>query len=226
MSQEFDLGTRIQALVLHSEGYSRAAIVQKTGYSAGGLSSLIQKAKKRGYQPGEGPVLREYVESEPRKGRPPKLTQDRKDKIIATLTSDKACRQFSSQKLADKFNSENPDAPSISRTTVLRALTAEGSQYLHTSSRHLASAKDSTLAMDSLISSEAAGSRIRFRRLGCQNVRRKPDIQGLANCLQHSPQKRDLAWLPDHMNMAWTPSFIWRYEKAAQDPRALPNPNV
>ncbi|KAK5634842.1 hypothetical protein RRF57_010555 [Xylaria bambusicola] len=126
MSQEFDLSIRIQALTLHSEGYSRAAIVQKTGYSPGGLSSLIHKAKKRGYQPGQGPILREYADTEPRKGRPPKLTQDQKDKIVATLTSDKACREFSSQKLADKLNRENPDDPAISRRTVLRALTAEG----------------------------------------------------------------------------------------------------
>ncbi|KAI0424410.1 hypothetical protein F5Y09DRAFT_324472 [Xylaria sp. FL1042] len=122
MSSEFDLGIRIQALTLHSEGYSRASIIEKTGYSPGGLSTLITKAKKRGYQPGQGPILREYVDSEPRKGRPPKLTPATKEKIITTLTSDKACRAFTAQELAEKVNEKNPDDASISRSTVLRAL--------------------------------------------------------------------------------------------------------
>lgn len=33
MVKEFGLGTHIQALTLRSEGYSRAAIVAKTGYT-------------------------------------------------------------------------------------------------------------------------------------------------------------------------------------------------
>ncbi|KAI0402189.1 hypothetical protein F4802DRAFT_378146 [Xylaria palmicola] len=126
MSQEFDLGVRLQALTLHSIGYTRAKIIEETGYSAGGLCGLLAKARKRGYKPGGGPILREYVETEPRKGRPPKLTPDRTSKIVAVLTSDKACRKFSSQKLADKINKENPNDPPLSRRTVLRALTAKG----------------------------------------------------------------------------------------------------
>ncbi|KAI0542709.1 hypothetical protein GGR58DRAFT_496814 [Xylaria digitata] len=126
MSSEFDLGTRIHALVLHSEGFSRAAIVAKTGYSHGGLSNLISKAKKRGYEPGNGPILREYVNSEPRKGRPAKLTQAKKNQIVAVSESDKASRKLSTQKLADKINKENPDDPPISRRSVLRILTAKG----------------------------------------------------------------------------------------------------
>ncbi|KAI1304336.1 hypothetical protein F5Y03DRAFT_175921 [Xylaria venustula] len=125
MSQETDLGIRLQALTLHSEGFSRAKIIEKTGYSAGGFSALLAKAKKRGYEPGK-PILREYADSEPRSGRPPKLTPAHKDKIIATLTSDTACRKLNTQKLADIINAENPNDIPISRRTVLRCLTAEG----------------------------------------------------------------------------------------------------
>ncbi|KAI0404795.1 hypothetical protein F4802DRAFT_565516 [Xylaria palmicola] len=105
MSQEFDLGRQV---------------IQPVAFVA-----LLTKARKRGYKPG-GPILREYVDSEPRKGRPPKLTPDRTARIVAVLTSDKACRKFSTQKLADKINRENPDDPPLSRRTVLRALTAQG----------------------------------------------------------------------------------------------------
>ncbi|KAI0971855.1 hypothetical protein F4678DRAFT_461223 [Xylaria arbuscula] len=125
MSQEIDLGIRLQALTLHSEGFSRAKIIEKTGYSAGGFSALLAKAKKRGYQPGK-PILSEYVDSGPRSGRPTKLTQAQRNKIVATLTSDKACRKLNTQKLADKINAENPNDVPVSRRTVLRCLTAEG----------------------------------------------------------------------------------------------------
>ncbi|KAI1747943.1 hypothetical protein F4782DRAFT_518996 [Xylaria castorea] len=126
MGKEFDLGTRLQALTLHSEGYSRAAIAEKTGYTPGGFCNLLTKAKKRGYKPGEGPILLEYVAAEPGRGRPTILTEERKQKITAILTSEKACRKFSAQKLADKFNEQNQDGQTVSRKTVLRALKAEG----------------------------------------------------------------------------------------------------
>ncbi|KAI0489646.1 hypothetical protein F4859DRAFT_509232 [Xylaria cf. heliscus] len=126
MGKEFDLGTRIRALTLHSEGYSRAAIVEKTGYSASGLSTLISKAKKRGYKPREGPILREFVDTEPGKGRPPLLTEERKKRIVAILTSDKASRKLTTQQLADRINSQSLGDPPLCRRTVLNALNAEG----------------------------------------------------------------------------------------------------
>ncbi|KAI8953589.1 hypothetical protein F4801DRAFT_122107 [Xylaria longipes] len=125
MGKEFDLGTRLQALTLHSEGYSRAAIAEKTGYTSGGLCNLLAKAKRRGYKRGEGPILLEYVAAEAGRGRPPILTDERKQKITAMLTSEEACRKFSAQQLADKLNEQNIDQP-VSRRTVLRALKAEG----------------------------------------------------------------------------------------------------
>ncbi|KAI1361927.1 hypothetical protein F5Y08DRAFT_342125 [Xylaria arbuscula] len=147
--KEMDLGTRIQAIVLHSEGYSRASIIEKTGYSAGGLSGLLTKAKARGYVPGQGPILRAFVDNEPggRTGRPPKLTQGHKDKIVAlkaeAIANDHdgdrgasggsgggGAEFVSTQKLADKFNAENPGDVQVSRRTVLRALKAAGVQHV------------------------------------------------------------------------------------------------
>lgn len=126
MGKDFDLGTRIQALTLHSEGYSRAAITEKTGYTASGFCTLLAKAKKRGYKPGEGPILLEYVAQEAGKGRPTILTDERKQRLTTILTSNEACRKFTAQQLADKFNEQNQDGQTISRRTVLRALEAEG----------------------------------------------------------------------------------------------------
>ncbi|GAP92953.1 hypothetical protein SAMD00023353_0403580 [Rosellinia necatrix] len=126
MGREFDMGTRIQALTLHSEGYSRRAIAERTGYTTNGLSYLVAKAKRRGYKPGQGPILREYAETEPGKGRPTILTEERKSKIIAILTADAASRKFSAREIADKFHEQNGHDRTISRTSVRKALAAEG----------------------------------------------------------------------------------------------------
>ncbi|KAJ8128344.1 hypothetical protein O1611_g5290 [Lasiodiplodia mahajangana] len=125
--KEFDLGQRIQALTLHSEGYSRKAITERTGYTPSGLSYLITTAKKRGYKPGEGLILLQYVENEPGRGRKPVLTDASKRRIIEILTADEASHKLSLQKLADKFNETNAeDHISISRSIVARFLEEEG----------------------------------------------------------------------------------------------------
>ncbi|KAI0186192.1 hypothetical protein EV127DRAFT_346780, partial [Xylaria flabelliformis] len=121
MVKEFDLGKRLQALTLHSEGYSRNQIIEKTGYSPSGLSYLLTTAKKRGYKPGEGLILREYVDNEVGRGRKPILTDEHKQNIVKVLTTDKASRKFSAQELADKFNEEHTENQ-ISRSTVSRLL--------------------------------------------------------------------------------------------------------
>lgn len=126
MVKEFDLGTRIQALTLHSEGYSRGDIIEKTGYTSSGLYSLLHKAKKRGYKPGEGPILREYAETEAGKGRPTIITEERRIRIIAILTSETAPRKISTQEMANRFNQQKTDEQAVSRRTVLKVLTAEG----------------------------------------------------------------------------------------------------
>ncbi|KAI0452136.1 hypothetical protein F5B21DRAFT_484715 [Xylaria acuta] len=125
MVKEFDLGKRLQALTLHSEGYSRSAIIEKTGYTPSGLSYLLTTAKKRGYEPSNGLILREYVENKAGRGRLPLLSGDQKNKILEILTSDKASRKFSTQELANKFNEQSGDR-SVSRRTVARLLEAEG----------------------------------------------------------------------------------------------------
>ncbi|KAI1199070.1 hypothetical protein F5X97DRAFT_298004 [Nemania serpens] len=125
MGKELDLGQRIQALTLHSEGYPRSTIAKKTGYTPGGLGHLINTAKKRGYTPGSGLILRRYVDNEPGRGRPP-ISDERKHKLFEILTSDTASRKFSTQKLADRFNEQTEDNRTISRRTVLRLLDSEG----------------------------------------------------------------------------------------------------
>ncbi|KAI1429810.1 hypothetical protein F5Y12DRAFT_338187 [Xylaria sp. FL1777] len=126
MVKEFDLGTRLQALTLHSEGYPRKAIIEKTGYTSGGLSYLITTARKRGYKPGDGLILRQYVDNEAGRGRKSVLTDKQKQKIVEIFTADKASRKFSTQELADKFNEENGANQTISRKIVARVLKAEG----------------------------------------------------------------------------------------------------
>lgn len=69
MVQEFDVAVRAQALTLHAEGNSRAMITAKTGYTSSGFSKLLQKAKSRGYVPGNR-ILLEYVSEAPGRGRP------------------------------------------------------------------------------------------------------------------------------------------------------------
>ncbi|GAW25372.1 hypothetical protein SAMD00023353_0501750 [Rosellinia necatrix] len=126
MGKEFDIGTRIQALTLHSEGYSRSQIVEKTGYTTNGFSYLLTKAKKRGYKPGEGPILREYVDTASGKGRPTVLTTDRTNKIIQIVTANSTARKFSAQDIVDKFHEANGSDRSISKSSVLKALSVKG----------------------------------------------------------------------------------------------------
>ncbi|KAK5634103.1 hypothetical protein RRF57_009817 [Xylaria bambusicola] len=126
MSSEFDLATRSQALALHSEGYSRAVICEKTGYSPGGLANLITKAKKRGYQPGQGAIIAQYVEDKPRKGRPVKLTPEKMDEITKAFESDPSLRKLPAEEIAKHINDRSPDDPPLSRTLVQRALKHQG----------------------------------------------------------------------------------------------------
>lgn len=126
MGKEFDLGTRIQALTLHSEGYPRRLIFERTGYSATGFQGLLNKAKKRGYKPGQGPIMREYADTEPGRGRPSIITDERKAQIFAILASDTAARKFSTQELAEKFNELKTDEQTLSRKTVSKILRSEG----------------------------------------------------------------------------------------------------
>ncbi|KAI1130642.1 hypothetical protein F5Y10DRAFT_262983 [Nemania abortiva] len=128
MGQEFDLGVRIQALTLHSEGMSRAQIAQKTGYKPGGISNLVTRAKSRGYRPG-GPILLEYVQTAAGRGRKPILTEAKKDEIIELLTASKGSDKFTTQALADEFNAKTAEEKPVSRSTVLRCLKEKGVNY-------------------------------------------------------------------------------------------------
>lgn len=127
MAKEFDLGTRLQALTLHSEGIPRRQILEKTGYSDSGFQNLLNKAKKNGYKPGQGPILRQYAETAPRKGRPSIMTAERKAKLLEILASDPAARKLSTQQLSEKFNElRADDGQTLSRRSVLRMLRSEG----------------------------------------------------------------------------------------------------
>ncbi|KAI1191750.1 hypothetical protein F5B17DRAFT_382027 [Nemania serpens] len=130
MVKEFDIGQRIHALALHSEGYPRSAICKKTGYTLGGLSHLLKVAQKRGYKAGSGPILRLYVDNEPGRGRPP-APSERRQKLVEFLTSDPASRKLTTQQLADKYNEQAEDNKTISRRTVLRLLNFEGWKLVH-----------------------------------------------------------------------------------------------
>ncbi|KAI8630731.1 hypothetical protein F5Y19DRAFT_426238 [Xylariaceae sp. FL1651] len=108
--KEFNIATRIQALSWHNKGRSQAEIMAKTGYSATGFSDLIAKAKRRGYCPGkEALVLHEYVELGKRTGRPPVLSQAKKDEIVKVFTTDQVSRKFSTQALTDQLNETKPE---------------------------------------------------------------------------------------------------------------------
>ncbi|KAI0118360.1 hypothetical protein GGR51DRAFT_214223 [Nemania sp. FL0031] len=131
MPKEYDLGTRIQALTLHSEGYPRKTIIEKTGYTSGGLSYLITTAKRRGYKPGDGAILREYVDNEAGRGRKPILRDAHRRIIVEILTTDEASLKLSTQQLADKFNETNEEDLHISRKIVASLLDEEGFQKVN-----------------------------------------------------------------------------------------------
>ncbi|KAI1175778.1 hypothetical protein F4777DRAFT_304995 [Nemania sp. FL0916] len=126
MPQEFDPAVRVRALTLHSEGYSRAAILQKTGYTLGGFKKLLAAAKKRGYQPGEGSILLSYVTNEVGRGRKPKLGKEQRQRIIEIFTTDKVSRKLSSKQLAERFNNENEWKINISEKIVQNVLKEAG----------------------------------------------------------------------------------------------------
>lgn len=136
--KEFDRGIRIQALTLHQAGHPISVILEKTGYSRTGFYCLLRKAKENGYTPGQGPILLEYVENGEGRGRKPVLTAERKQRLISLLTAEDTSRKFTSQQLADLFNEHNESKDeqfTVGRSTVLRAITAEG--Y----SKHIAKSK-------------------------------------------------------------------------------------
>ncbi|KAI8626845.1 hypothetical protein F5Y19DRAFT_444620 [Xylariaceae sp. FL1651] len=126
--KEFDVATRIQALSWHNEGRSRAEIIAKTGYSQSGLSKLILKAKQRGYCPREEALVRlEYVESGARTGRPPALSQAKKDEIVKILTTERISHKFSTRELTENLNKTKSEGEKpLARRTVLRAIRSEG----------------------------------------------------------------------------------------------------
>ncbi|KAI1180818.1 hypothetical protein F4777DRAFT_173960 [Nemania sp. FL0916] len=126
MGKEFDLGLRLQALTLHSEGYTRAAIIERTGYTPSGLSHLITTAKSRGYEPGGHPIYRKYVDNGSGRGRKRAVTDERKLKVLEVLTADEASLRLSIQQLADRYNFQNSGDRQLSRKVIGRMLEAEG----------------------------------------------------------------------------------------------------
>ena len=115
----YSMAQKIQALTLLAEGFSTAAVQQKTGIPPRTANRIRATAEKRGFRPAEDPrILEVYVEDRKRLGRPMAITEAVEQKLLANIREDNAGREKSSEVLAYEVG--------ISRTSALRILKKHG----------------------------------------------------------------------------------------------------
>ena len=95
------LGVRVQAVALMTQGFDVQRVEAITGMSRWAIKRWVDRAKQRGFNPEiDQWILTEYVEDEPRSGRPKEITQSTEDSIIASVRKNHVGREKSSEFLA------------------------------------------------------------------------------------------------------------------------------
>jgi transposase len=97
----YDICARTQALSLLAFGLPTSAVEDVVGIPARTLRNILEKAKKRGFDPTKDQkILLHYVEDGERTGRPREIDDDRKEALIKAVQSDRSNRSKSSEVIA------------------------------------------------------------------------------------------------------------------------------
>ena len=113
------VGVRVQAVALMAQDFDIQRVEAITGMSSWTIKRWVKKAKERGFNPEiDQRILTEYVEDEPRSGRPKEVTQSIEESIISSVKKDHIGREKSSEFLAFESN--------ISSHSVLKILKKHG----------------------------------------------------------------------------------------------------
>ncbi|OJJ79518.1 uncharacterized protein ASPGLDRAFT_1040611 [Aspergillus glaucus CBS 516.65] len=83
------VGVRVQAVALMAQDFDIQRVEAITGMSSWTIKRWVKKAKERGFNPEiDQRILTEYVEDEPRSGRPKEVTQSIEESIISSVKKD------------------------------------------------------------------------------------------------------------------------------------------
>ncbi|OJJ78543.1 uncharacterized protein ASPGLDRAFT_53539 [Aspergillus glaucus CBS 516.65] len=74
-----------------TQGFDIQRVEAITGMSSWTIKRWVKKAKERGFNPEiDQRILTEYVEDDPRPGRPKEITQSTEDSIVSSIRKDHA----------------------------------------------------------------------------------------------------------------------------------------
>jgi transposase len=98
----YDICARTQALTLLGIGWPTRAVEEAIGIPQRTLRNILEKAKKRGYNPDnrDKRVLLHYVEDADIPGRPREIKDEQRDALIKSVQSDRNNREKSSEVIA------------------------------------------------------------------------------------------------------------------------------
>lgn len=115
----YSLAERVQALTLHSVGFSTQQIFERIKIPPRTTRNIIQKALSRGYRPEEDPrILNHFVEDGMKSGRPKEIGEDTENEVLSAVCRDRNGREKSTEVLAYEFG--------ISSSSILRILKKHG----------------------------------------------------------------------------------------------------
>ncbi|KAL8937429.1 MAG: hypothetical protein Q9211_003696 [Gyalolechia sp. 1 TL-2023] len=81
--QTHSAGQRVQALAYLQAGWQQKDVANAVGLSQSAISKLAAKAKERGWNPKDKPIIElEWVVDKPRTGRPHALTPEKEAQVI------------------------------------------------------------------------------------------------------------------------------------------------
>ena len=96
----YTVAQRIQCLTLLAEGFSFAAVEEKTGVKERTQRNIRKKARERGFCPEQDPrILESYVVDGDKSGRPKEISVEKEEALLASVRNDRAGREQSSEVL-------------------------------------------------------------------------------------------------------------------------------
>lgn len=99
--RRYSIAQKAQVLALHGERFPKTYIAGRSGVSYNTVKRIIARAEKEGFDPQRDPrVLDGYIMNKEIPGRPKRIGNDVEQRLIASVTADRAGREKSSEVLA------------------------------------------------------------------------------------------------------------------------------
>ena len=99
--RRYALAQKAQVLALYGEKRPKGYIAIKSGVSYNTVKRIIARAKEEGFKPEQDPVvLDRYIMNRPIPGRPKRIDEALEQRLIASVSTDRADREKSSEVLA------------------------------------------------------------------------------------------------------------------------------